>query len=164
MGIVRTRACLSIESGHGFEIVVHDVRRGRIEDRERALHPAPKIGNQHFDSRVRTCFPDRPDAVNKVLGAPIAQVVAVDRGDHHIGQAERGDGASEVRGLLRIERIGPAMADIAERAAPGAFVAHDHERRGAFSKAFTDIWATGLFTDRVEPVFAQDRFDFLEPR
>ena len=164
MSIVRTRARLSIESGYGFEIVIHDVGRGCVEYGERTLHPTSKIGNQHFDSGMGTGLPHRSNAINKVLGAAITQVVTVDRGDHHIRQAKCGDGASEVCGLLRIERIGAAMADIAKRAAPRAFVTHDHERRGALSKAFTDVGATGLFADRVESVFAQDRLNFLEPR
>jgi hypothetical protein len=57
---------------------------------------------------------------------------------------------------------GPAVADVAERAAPGALVAHDHEGRGALAEALADVRAGGFLADRVQLVLAQDLLDLVE--
>ena len=98
-----------------------------------------------------------------MAGAAVAQIVAVDTGNHHIGQLELGDGFGQVVGLVGIERVGPAMADIAKRATPGAFVAHDHEGRRALAKALADVGAGGLFTHGYQLVGAQDVLDLIKP-
>ena len=64
--------------------------------------------------------------------------------------------------LVDVERIGPAVADVAERAAPGALVAHDHEGRGALAEALADVRARGFLAHRVQLVLAQDLLDLVE--
>src|SRR2546428_7886535 len=54
------------------------------------------------------------------------------------------------------------MTHVAERAATGADVAHDHEGGGAFTKAFADVRAAGLFTYGVQLLLTQDLFDLEE--
>ena len=56
------------------------------------------------------------------------------------------------------------MANIAKRAATGAFVAHDHEGGRSFAKALTDVGARGFLADRDQVVFAQDVFDLMKAR
>src|SRR5690606_3080249 len=77
-------------------------------------------------------------------------------------QSQGGDGAREVEWLVRIERIGTAMADVAERTAAGALVTHDHERRRALAEALADVRAGRLLADRVQPVLPQDPLDLVE--
>ncbi|MNT13892.1 hypothetical protein D3C72_1488750 [compost metagenome] len=56
------------------------------------------------------------------------------------------------------------MAHVAERAAAGALVAHDHERGRALAEALADIRAGGFFAHRVQLVLAQDLLDLVEAR
>ncbi len=53
------------------------------------------------------------------------------------------------------------MAYIAERAASGANLAHNHKGRRAMAKTFMQIGAGSLFTDRGHFMFAQDILDRL---
>src|SRR5690606_20390558 len=50
------------------------------------------------------------------------------------------------------------------RAAPGARVAHDHERGGAPAEALADIRARRFLAHGVQAVFAQDLLDLVEAR
>jgi hypothetical protein len=104
------------------------------------------------------------DAVDEVAGAAVAQVVAVDAGDHHVLQLQRGDGLGQVLRLVHVQRVGPAVADVAERAAAGALVAHDHEGGRALAEAFADVGAGGFLAHRVQVVLAQDLLDLVEAR
>jgi hypothetical protein len=99
-----------------------------------------------------------------MAGAAVAQVVAVHAGDDHVLQLERGDGLGQVGRLVHVQRVGPAVAHVAERAAAGALVAHDHEGGRAVAKAFADVGAAGFFAHRVQLVLAQDLLDLVEAR
>jgi hypothetical protein len=100
----------------------------------------------------------------KVLAAAVAQVVAVDAGDHHVLQAQLGDGLGQVERLVLVQRVGAAVAHVAERAAARALVAHDHEGGRAVAEAFADVRAGGLFAHGVQVAFAQDLLDLVEAR
>src|SRR3546814_2690207 len=50
-------------------------------------------------------------------------------------------GLGQVQRLGRIRRLGPAMGDVAERAAAGADLPQDHEGRGAVAEALVDVRA-----------------------
>ena len=54
------------------------------------------------------------------------------------------------------------MADVAERAAARALVAHDHEGGRALAEAFADVRAAGFFAHGDQLVLAQDVLDFVE--
>jgi hypothetical protein len=97
-----------------------------------------------------------------VLGAAITQIVAVDAGNDHIFELERGDRFAEFARLVRVGRQRLAVADVAERAAAGADVAEDHEGGGAAPEAFADVGAGGFFADGVQLAFAQHGLDLAE--
>src|SRR5262249_33304330 len=92
------------------------------------------------------------------------EVVAVDAGDDDVGEPERRDGLGEVLGLLRIGGQRPAVGDVAERAAPRAQVAEDHEGRRAFAEALADVGTGGFLAHRVQILLAQDPLDLVEAR
>src|SRR5512132_592336 len=102
---------------------------------------------------------NRADAVDEVRSAAVTQIVAIDTRDDDITQAECGDRPREVDRLVGIERQRPPMADIAERTAPRADVAHDHERGRALAEAFADVRARCFLAHRVKPVLAEDPLD-----
>lgn len=53
------------------------------------------------------------------------------------------------------------MAHVAERAAPCAEVAQDHEGSGALAETFTDIGTGGFLAHRVQFVLAQHTLDIV---
>ncbi len=104
------------------------------------------------------------DAIDKVLRPTVAQVVAVNAGNNDVFQLQCRNRFGQIHRLVDIQRVRATMPDIAKRAAPRAFVTHDHEGGCAFAKTLANIGATGFFADGVELVVAQDLFDFVKPR
>ncbi len=121
-----------------------------------------EVGDEDFDFGVRAGFADGFDAVGEVLGAAVAQVVAVNRGDDDVTQVHGFDGFCKVFRLVGVEHIRTAVSHVAERAAAGADVAHNHEGRRAFAEAFADVGAGGFLANGVHLLFAQNVFDFKE--
>jgi hypothetical protein len=136
--------------------VVHHIGRRGLQNFQRAVVAAPEVGHQHFDLRFGRQFARAADALHKVAGTAVAQIVAVHAGDHHVFELELGNGFGQVVGLVHIQRVGAAMAHIAKRAAAGALVAHDHEGGRALAKAFADVGAAGFFAHGDQLVLAQD--------
>jgi hypothetical protein len=101
---------------------------------------------------------------DEVRCTAVAQVVAIDAGDDDVLQLQRGDGPGQVERLVDVERVGAAVADIAEGAAPRALVAHDHEGRRALAEALADVRARGFLADGVQAVLAQELLDLVETR
>ncbi len=162
--VVGARACFLVEARRGLEVVVHHVGRRGLEDLQRTVVAAAEVGHQDLDLRLGRERADVLDALHEVAAAAVAQVVAVHAGDHHVLQLERGDGAREVQRFVLVQRVRPAVAHVAERAAARALVAHDHERGRALAEAFADVGAGGLLAHRVQLVLAQDLLDFIEAR
>ena len=96
--------------------------------------------------------------------AAVAQVIAVDAGDDHVVERQRGDGLRQMPRLARIRRRRAPVGDIAKRAAPRAQLAQNHESGGAFAETFADIGTGGFFAYGIQLVLAQAAFDFLEAR
>ena len=138
--VVRARAHVAVQVGHGLDVVVEHVRRIRGQDRKRALHAAlaAEIGVR-ISMRMPGEVARVSDAVDEMLGAAVAQVIAVDAGDHHVLQAHVGDRSRHLAWLAGIGGLGPTVGDIAEAAAARADVAEDHEGRGAVAEALVDV-------------------------
>ena len=79
-----------------------------------------------------------------MLGAAIGEIVAIDRGDHDMGEPEFEGGFRDVFRFRGIERAGHAGLDVAEGAGAGAGVAHDHEGGVLLVPALADIRAARL--------------------
>ena len=160
--VVGARPGLLVEAGHGFHVVVEDVGQPVAEHIERDVEAAAEVGDQGFDGGARRGFADGADDIDEVLGPAVAQVVAVDAGDDDIIQLQRRHRVGQFARLVRVGRQRLAVADVAERAAPGADVAKDHEGRRAAPEAFADVRAGGFLADRVQLLLAQHRLDFAE--
>ena len=107
---------------------------------------------------------DRPDHLGEVVGAAIGQIIAVDRGDDDVREAEVGDRVGDVLRLVGIERRRQAGRDIAEGAGARADLAHDHHGGVLLGPAFTDIGAAGLLADGDQIVLAHDLLGFAIDR
>ena len=105
---------------------------------------------------VRAARADGADGLREMLGAAVGEIVAVDRGDDHMCKPELEGGLRDVFRLVGIERARHARLDVAERAGPGAGVAHDHEGGVLLVPALADVRAARLLADRDEAVFLHD--------
>ena len=129
----------------------------RGEQFERAFHAplAAEIGSQDLDADIRVLEAYGADAIGEMTRAAVTQIVAIDRGDDDVAQAHVADRAGELGRFERIGRVRTAMRDVAERTAPRAHLAEDHEGRRALAEALVDVRARGFLADRDEPVLAQ---------
>src|SRR5690606_11745245 len=106
---------------------------------ERDISPAPKIRHENLDAYARIQAAGLRDTLRKMISASITQIVAVDRGHHHVSQSHFLNGCGQLERLVRHQGIGAAVRDIAERATTCADIAHYHERRRAGAEAFAEI-------------------------
>jgi hypothetical protein len=129
--------------------VVVDVglRRGDALDRAGLV---AEVGREDLDRRVGRALADRRDAAHEVVGAAVREVVAVDRRDHDVAQAELGDRLGEPRGLVRVDAVGQARGDVAERARARAHRAEHHHRRVSLRPALVQVRARRLLADGAE--------------
>ena len=88
--------------------------------------------------------------------------VAVNGGDDDVTQFHSLDGFCEVFRFVGVKHIRAAVSHVAERAAAGTNVAHNHEGCCAFAETFADIRAGGFFTNGVHFLLTQNVFDFKE--
>ena len=162
--VVAAGPCFLVQTRRGFQVVVHYIGRRKLQDFQSAVIAPAEVGHQDFDLRHRRQLADVADAVDEMLTAAVAEIVAVDAGDHHVLQLQPGDGFCQVEWLVPVERIRSTVAHIAERAASRALVAHDHESGRTVAEALADVGAGGFFTHCVQVAFAQDLFDLVEAR
>src|SRR6185295_18623650 len=102
---------------------------------------------------------DRPGEDRR---AAVGQVVASNRGDHHVLEAHRGNRFGDAARFVVVEPRWAARLDGAEPAGAGAGVAEDHDRRGALVPALPDVRAVGLLADRVEVEAAEQTLELVE--
>jgi hypothetical protein len=103
-----------------------------------------KVWHQHFHLGFRIEVPGLANAVSEMLGATILKVIPVYRGNHHISEPHFLDRFCQFPRFVGIKLSRLTVGDIAERAATGADVTHDHKSRRAIAEAFAKIW-TGRF-------------------
>ena len=110
---------------------------------------AAEIGGEDLDEQPG----DRgelPDRLGEVRGAPVREIVAVDRRHHHVLQTHRLDRLGEPPRLLRIEGIRRPVRHRAVGAVPGADVAEDQEGGGPVVPAVPDVGAVRFLAHRVQ--------------
>ena len=160
--VIGAGAGFFVQALGGFQVVVHDIGRGGIQNTQRTVQATPEVGHQNFDFGVGRQFTGFFNTGHKMAGATITQIIAVYAGNDHVVQTQGGNGFCQIQGFVFIERIGATMAHIAEGATAGALVAHDHEGGGAFAKTLTNVGARSLFAHGVQFVLAQNFLDFVK--
>src|SRR5260370_16570605 len=88
--------------------------------------------------------------------ATVGKMVAIDRGDYYMLQAEPHDSLSDSARLVGVERANFAVRDRAVGAIACTYVAHQHEGRSAIRKAFADIRAARFLPNRIQFQLAQN--------
>ncbi len=162
--VVAARACLLVQARRGFQVVVEHVGRGGLQNGQGFFVAATEVGHQHLNLGAGGVGADLRDAIGKVLGAAVAQVVAVHAGDDHVFELHARHGLRQLERLARVQWVGAAVAHVAKGAAARALVAHDHEGGGAVAEAFADVGAAGFLAHGGELGLAQDVFDLVEAR
>ena len=72
------------QPAYGLDVLGEHVQAG-IENGLDVAEHAVEVGGQRFDRGLRVEALDRADAGGIVGGAAVIEVVAIDRGDHHVG-------------------------------------------------------------------------------
>ncbi len=105
--VARARPHREIFRRHGLEIVVEHVGPRRDHRLDRAVL-AQEVGRQHLDRGRRAARADGADHRREMRRPAVVEIVAVDRGDDDVREAELRGRLGDVRGLGR------------HRAAPGS--------------------------------------------
>src|SRR5471032_2075924 len=162
--VIRTRTRSLVQARHGFQVVVEHIWWLGGSDFQRHVHAPTVIRDQGFELHVRRQLADLTDAIGKVLGTAVTQVIAVHRSDHHVLEFQVGNGDGQAFRFVDVQWLRTTVADVAERAATGADVAHDHEGHGAAGEALAQVRAGHFFADAVQLVFAQQGLDAVDFR
>ena len=147
--VLRTRPHFGVEARYRLDVVIEDIRP-RGGDGIDALAPAAEIARQHFDGRARHGGANRLDDIHEVRRSAVGHVVARDRRDHHMAQAQPRCGLGDSTWLVGIERRGVPCFDRTESAAARTGIAHDEKRRGPRREALAPVGALGGLADGVE--------------
>ena len=138
-----------VEARDRLRVVVQD--RGPCLEHRGERRGAPlEIGDQRLDAAARGVPMHGAEGLRPVPGAAVGEVVAVDRRDHHVLEAELADRAADALGLLAVLPRGPTVRDRAVAAVARAHVAQDHEGRRRVLPALADVRAAGLLADGME--------------
>ena len=140
----------------GFQVLRVGGQAG-VQHLGHQLVPALEVGRQGLHRGVGHAAVDGADAGGVVAGAQVGQVVAVDRGQHHIAQIHQRHGVGHVGRLPRVQpALGVAGVDRAELAGARAHRTHQHQGGGAAAPAFGDVGALGFGAHGGQPVRLHD--------
>ena len=145
-------AHLAREAGHGLQIVREHVGPGGEHGVDRA-GVALEVAGQHLEHHLGQARLHRADRRRPVRRAAVAQVVAIDAGDHGVAQAELAQHRRDVLGLVRVGRQRAPGGHVAELARPRADAAQDHDGQRLAVPALADVGAGRALADRVQPQF-----------
>jgi hypothetical protein len=104
------------------------------------------------------------DRAREVGGALIGEIVAVDGGEHDVGEPHLPDRFEDLLRLVLVDRVAaPRRLDGAEAAAPGAQLAEQHECRGTAAPTLGEIRAARLLADGREAQAVDQPTELLKP-
>src|SRR3984893_4479273 len=106
--------------------VVRGHRGVGVDDHVQREGAALEVRREHLAQRARRSSAQLDDRLGEVRGAPVLQLVAVHARDDQVVEPEPAHRLGEVARFERIERLRRAAAHVAEAAAAGADVAHQH--------------------------------------
>ena len=161
MEVPRPGANLEVFRRHGLEVVVEDVGRRAHDDLGRSLL-AQEVGRQDLDrgfgERARIAWITSAKCWAPPSGRSSRSTEVITT----CSRPSFSTALATFSGSARIERLRQPRLHVAERARPGAGVAHDHEGGVLLLPALADIGATGLLADGDELVFP-GRSDWSRP-
>ena len=111
---------------------------------------------QHLNFTFWRLFVDESNALAEDRRATVRQIVPVDRSDDAVAKAESHYCLRKAFWLTRIEPGGLAACYCTISASSSTDVTEDHEGGRFTLPAVADVWAVGLFADRVQLGSPQD--------
>jgi succinate dehydrogenase/fumarate reductase flavoprotein subunit len=114
--------------------------------------------NGHLAPRMVGLDPTTWEPTRVKLGGRLldgnGEIIAIDRGDNDMGEAELGGCLRNAPRFMGIERTWKTSLDVAEGTGARASVAHDHERGVFLFPAFANVRTASLLAHGVQRVFA----------
>ena len=102
---------------------------------------------------------DPENRLGEMRRAAVGKIVAIDRSDDDVIEAEIFDDEADVARLFGVERERLALIDGTKTAAARASVAENQKRRCLVAPALTDVRAARLFANRVQVFLAHELFE-----
>mmetsp|Transcript_13662 Transcript_13662/g.34025 ORF Transcript_13662/g.34025 Transcript_13662/m.34025 type:complete len:230 (+) Transcript_13662:517-1206(+) len=139
---------------HRLDVVrVHVQPGGRHRGHAGEARGVVEVGREALEAHRRLELLHAAHDARVMLRPAVGEVVAVDRGDHHVVHAPRGDRLRRLLGLVvRGQRRFARRLDVAEAAGARARVAEDHDRgrgRALLARpALADVRAARLLAHR----------------
>ena len=140
---VGLRANPPVKARHRLQVVIEHVRLFR----QYRLQRRPLTGEvryQQLDRDSGIAGTDLVQAADEVAGTAVGQVVAGDRGDHHVADTQLADRFGHPPGFVGVRRGGPAVADGTEAAVAAAGVAQHQEGGRVPAEAIAHVGAAGF--------------------
>ncbi len=120
----------------------------------RSMAPGlPKKSGVSTSTVAPVALPHGQHRMIKMLGAAVGQVIARDRSNHHVSQAQSHGRFGHAVRLIGFQRLGLALGHGAKSAGPRADVAQDHEGGRLLRPALHAVGALGAFAHRFQPQF-----------
>ena len=144
-------AYIFVERGDGLHVVAED-QLAILSDRltqggDRLLLAVAEIGGQHLQTEIRHPLAQATQGGSEDSGTTVGELVAVDRGEHHVIQIHLRDSIDHPARLVFIQRTWLTGLHRAETAGTGTGVTQQHEGGGASAPALAAIGAARLLTD-----------------
>ena len=160
--VIRTRPYLTVNTRYVFQVMVEHIWWRCSQNIQSTIHTTAEIRHQSFNFDLRAFFPNGSNAIRKVLGTAIAQVITVNGGDNHITQRHIGNGLRQFHWFIGIRSYRATVGNVTERTTAGTNSAEDHKRCCAVVEAFRQVRAGGFLADRMQAIFAHCGFDALD--
>ena len=138
----------AIQARHGLGVVVEHLG-SRIHDSPHRVPLIYKIGCEHFDGGTRR-LAYGADAIGEVPRAAVRQIIAGDRRNDYVSQAQTQCGLRQPLRLVTIGWKRPAPLHGTEAAWTSADVAEDHEGGRLLRIALHAIRAMRVIADRFQ--------------
>ena len=88
------------------------------------------------------------NAICKMLGATIFQIISISRSDNHILQLHFFNCAGKLNRFILIKWLRFSMGHVTKRTTSSANISHNHKCGGTITKAFAKIWTRSFFANR----------------
>ena len=129
-----------------------------LENLPQVVGIAGEVGCQHLHAGAGVEFVNLADRLRIEPGALVGKIITADAGDGRVAKAHRPHRLCDPDRLARVEAGRLAGVDLAEVAAPGAYLAADQEGGLAVLPTLEDVRAARLLADRVQAL-ALDQLD-----
>ena len=84
--VIGPRPCLSVQTRHGFKVVIEHIRCHLGKLLQRYFHASAKVRHQHLDGGIGILLTDMLDALTIMGCAAILEIIPVNGSHHYVLQ------------------------------------------------------------------------------